>query len=130
MQIESCGWKNAESGSGALGLFQVMPFHFNDLSQALNPGVNARTGLRYFKTGYKQAGGNLKISFAMYNGGHSVINIDPSSWADETVRYSKWGKGIMNDIADGLDKSPTLQKWYANGGDYLCKKAAEESASK
>jgi len=129
MQIESCGWQSALSGSGAIGLFQVMPYHFKDLSQAYNPGVNARTGLRYLKGAYQKADNKLKLTFAMYNGGH-YISTDSDDWVDETVRYSKWGKGIMNDIASGLEKSPTLQRWYANGGESLCQKAIAESASK
>ncbi len=45
MQIESCGDPRARSSAGAMGLFQVMPFHFYALDDPYNPNNNANCGL-------------------------------------------------------------------------------------
>src|SRR5689334_12487007 len=45
MQIESCGNPAARSSAGAIGLFQVMPFHFYSSDNAYDPETNARRGL-------------------------------------------------------------------------------------
>jgi soluble lytic murein transglycosylase-like protein len=42
MQIESCGNAAAVSHAGAMGLFQVMPFHFMPGENAFDPAINAK----------------------------------------------------------------------------------------
>ncbi|MEW5941929.1 MAG: transglycosylase SLT domain-containing protein, partial [Chloroflexota bacterium] len=41
LQIESCGDPRALSRSGAMGLFQVMPFHFYSTDDPYHPDTNA-----------------------------------------------------------------------------------------
>ena len=126
MQIESCGNPRAVSQSGALGLFQVMPYHFHAGEDPLNPQVNASRGLLYLKRAWQLAEGDLWLTFAGYNGGHSVIEWDPVLWPEETKDYAIWGAGIMGDIKKGLTKSPTLDAWLTAGGFGLCREAAKE----
>lgn len=123
MTIESCGDPRARSSAGALGLFQVMPFHFAENEDALNPEVNARRGLTYLSRGLDLAQGDVRQALAGYNGGHGVIGRDPSSWAAETRRYESWGTGILADLSAGRRPSPTLQAWLDAGGQHLCRRA-------
>ena len=46
MQIESCGDPSATSRSGAIGLFQVMPYHFSASDEPYDPDTNAATRAR------------------------------------------------------------------------------------
>ncbi len=123
LQIESCGYEKAESGAGALGLFQVMPFHFGYSEDELDPDTNAFRGINYLQRSYELANGDIRLTLAGYNGGHSVIEWDPQDWSAETTRYVYWGRGIMQDIADGKNPSPILQEWLQTGGYSLCRDA-------
>lgn len=123
MQIESCGKPDALSGAGALGLFQVMPFHFGSGENPFDPETNANRGLDYLLRSYQLAEGDLAKTLAGYNGGHSRIFQDPADWPEETRRYVAWGMGIMSDISQNREKSPALQAWLAAGGQSLCQKA-------
>jgi hypothetical protein len=125
MQIESCGHPEIQSSAGALGLFQVMPFHFSDGEHALEPAINALRGLSYLARSLEISGGNPGLALAGYNGGHSVIQWDPILWPDETSRYVYWGVGILDDIRTGLTQSPRLMEWLFNGGSSLCSQAAK-----
>ncbi len=49
MQIESCGDPRALSRSGAIGLFQVMPYHFTASDDPYSPDTNALRGLDYLR---------------------------------------------------------------------------------
>ena len=49
MQIELCGDLSAGSSAGAQGLFQVMPFHFQDGQDHFDPETNAQVGLGYLR---------------------------------------------------------------------------------
>ena len=49
MQIESCGDPKATSSVGAMGLFQVMPYHFSSGENPYKPNINARRGLAFLK---------------------------------------------------------------------------------
>ena len=49
MQIESCGDAFARSSAGAVGLFQVMPFHFASTDNPFDPDTNALRGLMYLQ---------------------------------------------------------------------------------
>lgn len=124
MQIESCGDPNAVSSAGAQGLFQVMPFHFNNGENMQDPDTNAARGLAYFAARLVQTNGDIGRAFAGYNGGHVAAAKDWGSWAAETQRYYRWSTGILGDIEAGLSESPTLQQWMAAGGASLCNQAA------
>jgi len=123
MQIESCGDPEARSPSGALGLFQVMPDHFLPGDDPFDPDTNARRGLDYLSAGIRLADDNPAVALAGYNGGHSLIQLGPSQWPDETRRYVSWGSGVLKDIASDRVPSPTLSRWLQAGGDALCAQA-------
>lgn len=123
MQIESCGNPDAQSGAGASGLFQVMPFHFQPGENALDPDTNASRGIDYLVAGLKASGGNAGLALAGYNGGHSLISRPYENWPTETQRYYRWGNGIYREASAGWDSSPTLTRWLSAGGQSLCDKA-------
>jgi hypothetical protein len=125
MQIESCGDPLAVSPSGAVGLFQVMPYHFMPGDNPFDVETNAARGLSYLAAGRLQASDDAALTLAGYNGGHAVIRLPYMQWTDETRRYVFWGVGILEDAARGLASSPTLKAWLAAGGHSLCQQAAE-----
>jgi hypothetical protein len=124
MQVESCGDPEAVSIAGAQGLFQVMPFHFAEGENSLDPDTNARRGLSYFVGRLEQTGGDIGRSYAGYNGGHVAAASSWDNWAYETQRYYIWTTGLYRDAKSGLQESPTLQKWINAGGASLCQQAA------
>ena len=121
MQIESCGNPFAVSSAGAMGLFQVMPYHFYVLDNPYDPDTNATRGLAYLKRSLDAANGQVNLALAGYNGGISVITSGVR--AAETVRYIYWGEGIYSDAANGLSESPRLSEWLNAGGASLCRQA-------
>ena len=123
MQIESCGAPHVISSAGAAGLFQVMPFHFSAEENPIDPEDNAARGLSYLARAYELADGSIALTLAGYNGGHSKIDSDPSTWAEETRRYVTWGTGIWEDIQAHEHRSETLAEWLAAGGSSLCLQA-------
>jgi hypothetical protein len=88
MQIESCGDPGAVSRTGALGLFQVMPFHFSASDEPYAPDANAARGLDYLRRSLATAHNDARLAFAGYNGGIGVIsrNECSSSRTRRTVR--------------------------------------------
>jgi hypothetical protein len=124
MQVESCGDPQAVSIAGAQGLFQVMPFHFAEGEDSLDPDTNARRGVRYFVDRLSQTGGDIGLSYAGYNGGHVAAGSSWDNWAHETQRYYIWTTGLYGDIQSNLDHSPTLEQWLQAGGASLCRQAA------
>jgi len=122
MQIESCGYIQARSPAGAMGLFQVMPYHFLQGEDPFKPATNANRGLLYLSQSLK-IGGNSRLALAGYNGGINGAQKPPESWPDETHRYLYWGLGIYQDAQEGLDHSPRLAEWLSSGGAALCKLA-------
>ncbi len=123
MQIESCGDPLARSRSGAMGLFQVMPFHFYASDNPYNPDTNAARGLDYLRRSLETSFGDARLAFAGYNGGIGVIGRGEFSWASETVRYVYWGSGIYADAVSGAGSSPRLEEWLNAGGASLCRQA-------
>ena len=123
MQIESCGDPNAHSRAGAMGLFQVMPYHFASGDDPYNPDTHARRGLAYLKRSLEAAKGEARLALAGYNGGIGVIGRPELSWAAETQRYAYWGSGIYADASNGATESLRLQQWMAAGGASLCRQA-------
>jgi soluble lytic murein transglycosylase-like protein len=125
MQIESCGDPRATSRSGAMGLFQVMPFHFTAGESPYEPDTNALRGLGYLKRSLDKAGGNARLALAGYNGGIGVIGRSEWSWAAETARYVKYGYPIYEDALGGATTSAALNEWYGRYGAGLCRQAAQ-----
>jgi len=125
MQIESCGDPQATSPSGAMGLFQVMPYHFVSGENAYQPDTNALRGMDYLRRSLEAAAGDPRLAFAGYNGGIGVIGWAESEWSVQTVRYAYWGSGIYAEATNGASESLRLQEWLSAGGASLCRQAAE-----
>lgn len=125
MQIESCGDPAALSGSGAIGLFQVMPYHFEDGENAYQPETNAARGLSYLHLALDTYNGDYSLAFAAYNGGISGASKDPLLWSSEMIRYVYWGANIYRDASQGKSQSPYLVEWLNSGGATLCGQARE-----
>ena len=125
MQIESCGNPDAHSSAGAMGLFQVMPFHFAALDNPYDPDTNARRGMAYLQRSLIAAQGNPSLALAGYNGGIGVIDKPQSQWADETRRYLYWGEGIYTDAASGATESIRLNEWLSRASG-MCNRAREK----
>jgi hypothetical protein len=123
MQIESCGDPRAVSRVGAMGLFQVMPYHFYGDDDPYNPDTNAARGLAYLLKSITKSGGDVRLALAGYNGGVGVIGRSENAWAAETQRYAYWGSGIYNDAIQGTTESERLLEWLAAGGASLCQQA-------
>jgi hypothetical protein len=122
MQIESCGDPRAISRSGAIGLFQVMPFHFHITDNPFNPDTNALRGLNYLARSLEAAGGNPRLAMAGYNGGIGVISRGEWTWPSETQRYVEIGAPLYEDAKSGATYSPTMETWFGNGS-HLCRQA-------
>lgn len=124
IQIESCGDLLISSPAGAQGLFQVMPFHFDQGEDMLDVQTNARRGLDYLSGGLDMADGHVGLALAGYNGGHGMISQGWGAWADETRRYYYWGSRIYAEVVSGMTTSPTLTEWLNTGGSNLCARAS------
>lgn len=124
MQIESCGDPQARSGAGAMGLFQVMPYHFATGDNPYNPDTNATRGLAYLKRSLAAANGDPRLALAGYNGGIGVIGKPESTWSGQTQRYAYWGSGIYSEASNGSTVSSRLQEWYKASGGGLCRQAS------
>ena len=125
MQIESCGDPKATSRSGAMGLFQVMPFHFHFGENPYDPEVNALRGLGYLSHSFSTANGIARSALAGYNGGVGVIARNEWLWPSETKRYVYYGAPIYEDARNGAASSAMLTEWYQKYGISLCRQAAQ-----
>ena len=124
MQIESCGDPRALSRSGAMGLFQVMPYHFHFGENGFDPETNALRGVNYLAQSLQTANGDGRLALAGYNGGIGVIARGEWTWHAETQRYVKYGAPIYGDARSGVSSSPALNEWYQLYGAGLCRQAA------
>ena len=125
MQIESCGDPQARSSAGAMGLFQVMPYHFENGEDPYKPAINARRGLDYLQRALEARNGEIRYGFAGYNGGITGAKRPESQWANETQRYVYWGTGIYEDALKGYAQSDRLNEWLGRGGTSLCNQASQ-----
>ncbi|MEP6894208.1 MAG: transglycosylase SLT domain-containing protein [Chloroflexota bacterium] len=126
MQIESCGNPSARSGAGAMGLFQVMPFHFHFGENPYNPETNALRGLNYLARSLQTASGDARLALAGYNGGIGVISRYEWTWPAETKRYIYYGAPIYADARSGAASSSALDEWYRKYGAGLCRDASQK----
>ncbi|HET7145388.1 MAG TPA: transglycosylase SLT domain-containing protein [Anaerolineales bacterium] len=123
MQIESCGDPRAKSSAGAMGLFQVMPFHFYATDDPYNPNINALRGLAYLARSLETSAGNPGLALAGYNGGIGLIARTEWTWPAQTKRYVQYGLPIYEDARNGLESSNALNEWYQKYGVSLCQQA-------
>jgi soluble lytic murein transglycosylase-like protein len=123
MQIESCGDPRARSSSGAMGLFQVMPFHFYAIDDPYNPDTNAARGLAYLVRSLAAGGGDARFALAGYNGGIGLISRSEWTWPAQTKRYIQYGAPIYEDTRNRLASSAALDEWYKKYGVSLCRQA-------
>jgi soluble lytic murein transglycosylase-like protein len=124
IQIESCGYPKANSYVGAMGLFQVMPFHFAEGDDPYKPNKNAQRGLSYLKSSLDAQNGDFRLALAGYNGGIYGASQPESTWNSETIRYVYWGTGIYKDAVKGKSNSDRLDEWLQSGGASLCNAAS------
>ncbi|MCK6538868.1 MAG: lytic transglycosylase domain-containing protein [Anaerolineales bacterium] len=124
MQIESCGDPRARSSAGAMGLFQVMPFHFQSGENPYDPNTNALRGLNYLSRSLNTSRGNVRLALAGYNGGIGVIARGEWTWSAQTLRYVYYGAPIYEDARSGAAFSPKLDEWYRKYGAGLCRQAS------
>ena len=90
MWAESRGDPNAKSPRGAIGLMQVMPFHFKEGEEPFEPRTNIRAGARYLQT-IRAKVTSLVEAASMYNAGGPWTN---ETWVKAGYRPSlttKWG---------------------------------------
>ena len=125
MQIESCGDPRATSSASAMGLFQVMPFHFAVTDDPYNPETNAARGLNYLVRSLAAANGDARLAMAGYNGGIGIIPRAEWSWHAQTKRYVQYGAPIYSDASSGVNPSSALNEWYSNYGVSLCNQASQ-----
>jgi len=126
MQIESCGNPSVISSAGAIGLFQVMPFHFSNGDDPFDPSTNALRGLTYLSHSMYLSGQNPNLGLAGYNGGVGVIQWSPDQWYDETQRYVYWGSRILEDANASLTQSSAYDEWYGTFGYWMCEDARSQ----
>jgi soluble lytic murein transglycosylase-like protein len=126
MQIESCGDPFARSSAGAMGLFQVMPFHFHTGENPYNTNTNALRGLDYLSRSLNTARGNIRLALAGYNGGIGVVTRGEWTWSAQTLRYVYYGAPIYEDARSGATSSPKLEEWYRKYGAGLCRQASQK----
>ena len=126
MQIESCGNPQARSSAGAMGLFQVMPFHFSSTDNAYDPDTNAARGLAYLRRSLDAAGGDARLALAGYNGGIGVLGRGEWAWPAETIRYVGWGYPIYTDATQNANPSTGLNRWIQATGGSLCRRARQQ----
>jgi len=130
MQIESCGDPDAVSSAGAMGLMQVMPFHFENGENMINPETNVRRGMTVFHECLSVfSGWDLGLALACYNGGPSVTQRAFNTWARETQSYYRWATGMWSDVRANSNSSATLDNWLASGGARLCQEAERTQAA-
>ena len=126
MQIESCGNPFARSSAGAMGLFQVMPFHFHADENPYNTNTNALRGLEYLARSLATSHGNVRLALAGYNGGIGVISRGEWTWSAQTLRYVYYGAPIYEDARSGAVSSAQLDEWYRKYGAGLCRQASQK----
>jgi Soluble lytic murein transglycosylase and related regulatory proteins (some contain LysM/invasin domains) len=84
MTAESCGNPRAVSPKGAMGLLQVMPYHFAAGDDPFDPVDNLRVGVGVFCRLLGEANGDLPRALAAYNGGPQLLGLPPAAWPAES----------------------------------------------
>lgn len=92
MWAESKGDPHAQSPAGALGLMQVMPFHFRDaeLPLAFEPKTNLQVAARYLQV-VRGKVSDLPATASMYNAGGPFTNASWLASGRKPALLTRWG---------------------------------------
>ncbi len=74
VEAESSFRPDAVSPKGALGLMQLMPFHFDLGQEPFDPSVNLAVGAEYLAQLERRYGGDLELALAAYHAGPGTID--------------------------------------------------------
>lgn len=116
IQIETCGHPGLTSTSGAMGLFQVMPFHFKEGEDGYEIETNANAGLGYYskclQTAYDKGYEGLEALVEAakgYNAGCSTVgkSVSQKSQAGYYIRHFR---GFMTGDQEAIDLFYSLAK--------------------
>jgi membrane-bound lytic murein transglycosylase MltF len=141
--VESGGWSNAKSPSGAQGLMQIMPrtgasiadergLSDHETALLLDPAYNIDLGAYYLARQLQRFGTaddaeSVELAAAAYNGGPGRLrrHLDAeANLSDETIRYKHWVRSMWEERHGNA--SVTFDKWREVGGWRLLKKAEAE----
>ncbi len=136
--VESGGNPLARSPSGAMGLMQVMPFHFGAGQDAFDVRTNIDVGARYLAQQLRAFGHrddpdwqrSVELAAAAYNGGPGSVGryLRGGTLPAESASYRRWVGGMWRERHDS--HSPTYQAWLAAGGRHLIAAARRSAAPK
>lgn len=73
VEAESSFRPDAVSPKGALGLMQLMPFHFGELDEPFDPQLNLDRGTAFLATLERRYEGDLELAVAAYHAGPGAI---------------------------------------------------------
>jgi hypothetical protein len=90
MWAESRGDPKAKSPAGAIGLMQVMPYHFKSGEEPFDPRTNIRAGARYLQT-IRAKVSDLVQAASMYNAGGPWTNETWLAAHRKPSLTTKWG---------------------------------------
>ncbi len=124
MQIESCGYEHAVSRSGAIGLFQVMPFHFSESDCPLStptpmPAADWLTS---------PCRSSAPVAIRAWHWQATTAGSASSPAANQAgqpklMRYVYYGAPIYADAVAGFSTSNAVSEWYLKYGVSLCNQA-------
>ncbi len=125
--VESGGNPVARSPSGAMGLMQVMPFHFRPGQDAFDVRTNIDVGARYLAQQLKTFGHrddpdwqrSVELAAAAYNGGPGSVRryLQGGVLPRESAAYRRWVGGMWRERHQ--PHSLTYQAWLLAGGRHL-----------
>jgi soluble lytic murein transglycosylase-like protein len=98
---ESCGDPRAISPKGAMGLLQVMPYHFAAGDDPFDPVDNLRVGVGVLCRLLGEANGDLPRALAAYNGGPQLLRLPPAAWPAESRLLAARVMGHLEDAQAG-----------------------------
>jgi len=141
--VESGGWSQAKSRSGARGLMQIMPatgaiiadergLAAHDADKLFDPAYNIDFGAWYLarqlgRFATDDAAESVERAAAAYNGGPTRLRRHLDGEAElsgETTRYKQWVKTMWQDRQ--LGASNAYRAWLAAGGYRLVAKGTAE----
>jgi murein DD-endopeptidase MepM/ murein hydrolase activator NlpD len=108
MMIESGGRADATSSAGALGLMQVMPFHFGPGENGMDPRTNVQKGAKILADNYKQYGSWDK-AVAAYLGAidaNGNITHDTDANGTDGFKYAEMFNANLQAIKAARQKMP------------------------